>query len=434
MVMRVIVCLVMGVAFALSGAPPAAAVQAPDSISGLNATYDASATIKWRKSRLTVSSTAHVSNNSGGAVDALTFNVAPAKIGRMQLLGVRVGADPASSEVQDQSIVVFLPSPLQDGQQTDVTIDYLAWFGAKTGNKQYLFAKVDGIATAYRWIPWLSRAYPFLTPTYGEPFVTRVSDEVRVSITTDKPMKVATSGQQTSGDTLTKTFVAHNVRDFNFSASPKYSTRVVSWNGIPVTFFYVSLPVDKVQQWALASMTHFQERVGAYPYPTLSISEVPTGPSMESPAMVWISRTGISKGTITYLTVHELAHQWFYAVVGNDQAAEPFADEAVAEFLTRDFIGHRASNCQEMYLDLHVWDYSYSCYYEALYVQGDNYLEAYRQRVGDDAFWHGLRRYYEAYKFGIGSTHALLQTLDESSNGLGGGHTSRFPTVWPSGP
>ena len=58
-----------------SGLPVAAAtVRAPNSLDGLAATYDVTAALKWKKGRLNVSSTALVTNNSGAAVNALTFN------------------------------------------------------------------------------------------------------------------------------------------------------------------------------------------------------------------------------------------------------------------------------------------------------------------------------------------------------------------------
>jgi hypothetical protein len=43
-------------------------------------------------------------------------------------------------------------------------------------------------------------------------------------------------------------------------------------------------------------------------------------------------------GRVTGTIAHELGHQWFYAVVGNDQARDPFLDEAMTDFLARTFI------------------------------------------------------------------------------------------------
>jgi len=426
--------LLVGFVILLGSGLPVAAADAPNSLDGLTATYDVTVALKWRKGRLNVSSTALVTNNSGAAVNALTFNAAPAKIGRMILGNVTAGDQPATAQIQDQNIIVTLPTPLEDGQQLSVTIVYAAWFGGTSGNKRYLFAKVEKIATAYRWIPWLSKAYPFITPTYGEPFVTKTTDEVRVRITPDRAgVKIASSGQLESVEGNTQTFVAHNVRDLNFAASPRYVRTTTQWGDVAVTYYTVELPLAKTQKWVMAALNRFKSKVGPYPYPTYSIAEVPTGPSMESPAMIWITQSAVPRGTLKYLAVHETAHQWFYGIIGNDQASEPFADEAMAEFLTRDFIGHRASHCSQDVLDDRLYDYTAGCYYETIYVQGELYLEMYRQRVGEANFWAGVRQYFDEYKFKIGSIRKLFETLDNASGGSGGGHQDRFPRVFAGG-
>ena len=431
---RAVLGLLIGLVVLLGSGMPVAAVDAPNSLDGLSATYDVTAAIKWTKGRLNVTSTALVTNNSGAAVNALTFNAAPAKIGRMIVNSIRVGEQSISGVKNDQNIIVTLPTALADGQQVSVTIAYSAWFGGTTGNKRYLFAKVEKIASAYRWIPWLSRAYPFNTPTYGEPFVTKTTDEVRVRITPDQAnIKIATSGQLESVEGNTQTFVAHNVRDFNFAASPRYVVTTTQLGKIAVTYYTIELPLAKLRTHIELALTKFANKVGAYPYPTYAVAEVPTGPSMESPAMVWITQGAIARGTLKYLSVHETAHQWFYGIVGNDQASEPFADEAMAEYLTRWLIGHRASHCAQDVLDNRLYDYTASCYYETIYVQGDLYLEAYRQKVGTDNFWAGVRAYFDEYKFKLGSIHKLFDALDAASHGMGGGHQNRFPTVFGSG-
>jgi len=85
-------------------------------------------------------------------------------------------------------------------------------------------------------------------------------------------------------------------------------------------------------------------------------------------------------------------------------------------------------------LDNRLYDYSASCYYETIYVQGDLYLEMYRQKVGNDNFWAGVRAYFDEYKFKLGSIHKLFDALDAASNGAGGGHQDRFPSVFGGGP
>ncbi len=50
---------------------------------------------------------------------------------------------------------------------------------------------------------------------------------------------------------------------------------------------------------------------------------------------------------------------------------------------------------------------------------------------GTHAFWDGVRRYYEEYSFRIGGTKKLLDILDEEAGGAGGGHETRFPSLYP---
>ena len=114
-----------------------------------------------------------------------------------------------------------------------------------------------------------------------------------------------------------------------------------------------------------------------------------------------------------YLVAHELAHQWFYAAVGNDQADHPFVDEAAADFLARHVLGmRRASQCSANRLDLSIYGYSAACYYEQVYVQGGNLIDDLRRKMGDAAFWRAMRTYLDEHRLGIAGRRSLLDTLD----------------------
>ena len=83
---------------------------------------------------------------------------------------------------------------------------------------------------------------------------------------------------------------------------------------------------------------------------------------MEGPGIVWIPVNAPS-ANLSYLVTHEIAHQWFYGLVGNDQAREPFADEAPTDFVARDVLGmRRASRCSTADLDRTIYRYSSACY------------------------------------------------------------------------
>ncbi|HSH22401.1 MAG TPA: hypothetical protein VK992_07295, partial [Candidatus Caenarcaniphilales bacterium] len=220
--------------------------------------------------------------------------------------------------------------------------------------------------------------------------------------------------------------------DFNFSASPSYKVASSTQGTTKVKVYYRSLDPSKLMSAAKRALKGFKARVGPYAWPRFTVAESHSGLGMESPALVWIPATTPSSN-ISYLTTHETAHQWFYAAVGSDQANQPFADEALAEFLTRDLLGSsRAPMCDTKRLDRTIYDYGASCYYDVVYIQGFNYIKAYRTRVGEDAFWAGMRDYYDSYRLRIGGTQQFLDTLDAMAPaGLGGGHEERFPSIYP---
>ena len=155
------------------------------------------------------------------------------------------------------------------------------------------------------------------------------------------------------------------------------------------------------------------------------------GYGMESPRMVWIPSNTLS-GNLTYLVHHEIAHQWFYGLVGNDQQREPFADEAAADLLARTVLGTlRSSRCSEDDLDRKITQYTAACYYETIYIQGGNELNLIRSKMGTTLFWHTVAKYVVDYGQKLGGTKLLLDRLRAASPvDLGPTLRSRFPSLY----
>jgi hypothetical protein len=153
---------------------------------------------------------------------------------------------------------------------------------------------------------------------------------------------------------------------------------------------------------------------------------------MESPGLIWIP-TGVAASTLRYLAAHETAHQWFYGIVGSDQAKEPFADEAAADFAARFITGlKRASRCSAGRLDRTIYEYSAACYYERVYIGGGNLLDKARQAMGWSVFWSALRGYISANRDDLVTTSTLLDALDAATP-IDLGRTlfaPRFPRIY----
>ena len=149
------------------------------------------------------------------------------------------------------------------------------------------------------------------------------------------------------------------------------------------------------------------------------------------PGRRWIP-TGVGTANLAYLVTHEIAHQWFYGLVGSDQAREPFADEAPADFVTRDILGmRRSSRCARADLDRSIYRYSKACYYEVVYIQGGNLLAAARTKMGSTAFWAAIRRYLADNRWGLVHTRTLLDALDAATaRDLAAWWGRRFPRLY----
>jgi hypothetical protein len=433
---RQIALLVLGVILAstmsLAVAPnPAAAANAVPNDLALRATYNASAFVHWSRGVLSVSSVATVTNTVGGPITRLTFNLVTLRTGDARVSDVLVNGTRVTPSIAGQTLVVPLPAPVAPGGRARVTIKYDATFNAASGDRQPLLSKQNGTVTAYRWIPWLSRPQPFAAPNFGETWVTAVSPRVTVRLGSDVALKFATTGARTGTTVNGATFSATNVRDFNFSASKDYQVTRVAWHNVKVRIYSRSQATSAIRRWTIAALDRFDAKIGPYPYAHLTVAETPTGTGMESPQMSWIPST-LSGGRLTYAIVHEIAHQWFYGVVGNNQATQPFLDEALADFLTRDVLhSFRSSQCAQDRLDRSVYDYSAKCYFETVYVQGANYLRKYRSDVGATAFWNGLSAFYRHDRFTISGTRALLDSLDAASGYDSQRHAKRFPSLYP---
>jgi hypothetical protein len=312
-----------------------------------------------------------------------------------------------------------------------VVINYTATLASTGGGYKWEFTRSAGVMTAYRWIPWLSRTIKFANAGGGEATETPTTSHVHVVLTTDRPLVIASTGQKTPGSGLTQTFDAYNVRDFNFSAAPDYQTATRNTNGTTITFYYRTLNATTVLNWAVTAFNFYTNNVGSYPASYVNIAEVGPWYGMESPDLFWIPKDAGS--LLAYEVVHEMAHQWFYSTVGNDQALEPFADESVAEFLSRQVGAHvwTSSKCPNGRLDRTIYTSPGSCYTPVIYYQGYQFLQAYENHVGSSAFYQGLHNYYAAYKFGIGGTRKLLDALYSATGYRPSNEATLFPSFYP---
>ena len=298
----------------------------------LTARYRVSLTLRFGTRVFNADSLITITNTSGGPIDRVELNTIAARLGGMRLRGVEVDGRSVTAKVSDQTIIVPLGGVLAAGDSVRLRVRYGAHLRSSLTGSNWMFTRVNGIVDAYRWIPWVSRATPFTRPNHGDPFVTPISPEVDITVRTDRRLVIASTADRVSGsaDGLTQRLIARNVRDVTITAAPDFRTQTVTLGSTKVRYYYRStankaLIVDA----AVDAFRAMRSRLGPYPYPVYKVVQSAGGYGMESPGLTWIPY-GVSRTNLRYLVAHETAHQWFYGLVGNDQARQPFADEALA--------------------------------------------------------------------------------------------------------
>ena len=426
---------------ALPGATPAAAQGSivPGAVNrsslAVEARYEVRLSLNMATLRLAATETISFVNRSGGPIDRLDLNTVLARLGGLQITAASVDGQPVSPSVSDQTIRLPLGGVLPDGASATARLSFRAHFGTRLDGSRWLFTAAGGTFAAYRWLPWISKPHPFDRPNHGDPFVTVSSPSVRLTVTTDRVARIATNGRRTSAspDRRTQVFEAADVRDLTFVADTRFGVAV---GHVGDTRVHVYARTATARSRLLAQATRWlgklEPLLGPYPWPVLTVAETAGGYGVESPGAIWIPR-GVLPRNLSWLVAHEIAHQWFYGLVGNDQATQPFADEAPGDFLARYVTGSfRVSRCATAVLDRSIYRYSAACYFEIVYVQGGRLLADVRHRVGSTVFFRALRGYLAAHRFGMGSTRALIAALDAvDPRDLARLWRPRFPSLLP---
>jgi hypothetical protein len=388
----------------------------------ITATYRVNAAITVRAGALDVTTRIQVRNDSDAGIDRVELNTIAARLGGIRVHAATVDDVPVTVGVRDQTLTVPLGGVLPAGSTAVVSIAFRATLRKGLSGSDWMFSRSGGTLALYRWIPWVSEAIPFDRPNDGEPFLTVSSPQVDVELLTDEPMVLAAPSADVdefaAGSGLAWSFTARNVRDVSIVLAPDFRVARASAGGIPIRAFTRpgGLSGRQLADMAAAAISTEADRLGvAYPEATLVVVETPAGSGLESPGLLWVPRR-LDTRNRTYAVYQGVAHQWFYGLVGNDQQAEPFADEAPADLLARTVLGTlRASNCGRDTLDDAVTAYSRGCYREVVAVQGGRLLDDVRRRMGTNRFWAAMRAYVEANHNGIAGTKALLDALQAGS-------------------
>jgi aminopeptidase N len=200
---------------------------------------------------------------------------------------------------------------------------------------------------------------------------------------------------------------------------------------------------------AMPSVEFFTEKVAPYPYEKLALIVGATryGGMENSSAIVFTSTlfkrnssVGMSKtyptvpfGNVT-LIAHEIAHQWFGDSVTESTWSDLWLSEGFATYFAGLFVQrHESEEAFQRYMRnaatsvfeyekkkrVPIFDRDTESLMELLnpnnYQKGAWVLHMLRSNLGDDAFFRGIRAYYESHKNSVASTEDLRAALEKAS-------------------
>ena len=230
------------------------------------------------------------------------------------------------------------------------------------------------------------------------------------------------------------TIAAGPVRDIFLAASKNFRVTETKIGNTKVNSYYVpplKVNNEQILDNTLGALQSFNTRFGQYPFTEFDLVPLPTSAlGVEFPGIVGITTSLYEtrdKTLLESVIAHEVGHQWFYSIVGNDQIKEPWLDEVLTQYATwlyyKDQYGKQGywefrSSLESRWaairnvtlpIDKPVDYYSSSEYSGIIYGFGGLVLEDLAEQMGERTFDDFLQTYYQNNKWGIASSEDFFE-------------------------
>ena len=326
------------------------------------------------------------------------------------------------------------------------------------GDNTYNFGNFYPIACVYENGEFMTKPYN----SNGDPFYSEMAN-YEVSIKTPSTMVLATTGDKVSSETLdnkTNTKIkADVVRDFAFILSEEFKVESEKVGNTEVNYYYFSdeNPTQSLKT-SVDALKTFSRLFGDYPYNQLSVAEANfLHGGMEYPNLVFISNLVEVYQEYGTVIVHEIAHQWWYNLVGNNEFVSSWLDEGLTEYSTLMFYEenpeygvntseNKANSLSSYLLFVDVYSSVYGEvdttmnrsldeyrseveYVYITYVKGMLLFDNIDEILGREKFLKCLKTYFNENCFKVATEEKLISAFEETS----GVELESFFDSWISG-
>lgn len=245
-------------------------------------------------------------------------------------------------------------------------------------------------------------------------------------------------------------FTQNQVHDFAWAAHNRYMLQhdTLQHSNGQIIDIYTAFKPERAVLWKNSlqmiknSLRFRNHLLGTYPYPSLSVVEAELGfeGGMEYPCFATIAPP-VTEAELELLIEHEVGHNWFQGLLGNNERKFPWLDEGINTYYERRF-RNEASRYQQSdkkfrllqpiltnELLLHTYEtvrkdqplntssevFSENNYWLIAYEKGAQFVQLLEHTMGRDAFDRGMQQYFNQWKFKHPQPHHLQRALQQSS-------------------
>lgn len=402
--------------------------------------YTLHALLDYYGHQLAVDETITYTNQTGATLNELVMAVEPNHRGGFTLENMLLNGNALSYDLSGHRLTVYLPQPLAPGASLTISMRFRISIPPKIKEHPYGY-DVDQVN--------LTDWYPFIVPyangwalhddSYlGEHLVYDAVDfDVNVK-TMDAGIIFATSGVPESNGEWTR-YRLNGARTFVLSASDQFKVADAASSGGARIYAYYYPGYETqglaILNAAVRAVGLWETQFAPFPYGSLSIVQADLNDGQEYDGLVFLATkfyneyNGSARGNLVTIGVHEVAHQWWFGLVGSDQAMEPWLDESLAVYSEAIFYKNIYPNSYDWwwnfrvnyfgpsgYVDTTIYQpASFRAYVNAVYLNGANFLEALNYRMGDDAFYQFLRDYCARYGRGRATAYDFFAVARQNT-------------------
>jgi hypothetical protein len=257
--------------------------------------------------------------------------------GRLDVTAAQLAGQPATGRYEAggaaagrPGTIWILPGTFPAGQPVEARLEFRLTLPGAINDRVATVGRSVRLGSVIPTLSWIRGDGWQTSPATHLNAETAASEVADWDVTVTAPSGYTTlaTGEQTGPSR----FVARAVRDWAATVAPMRLGQATAQGGkttvvVGVAEGAVGDPNALAARNAKA-LDDLATRFGEYPYPRLTIG-VTTGLTggIEFPTHIFLG-----SGVPTVHLVHEVAHQWFYALIGNDQFRDPWLDEGFAHY------------------------------------------------------------------------------------------------------